>query len=218
LGVWETRYRQWLNALRVSSLRYDQLLLIDDGSSTVPDWGDVKIVSSLQDDVRSSPIVLHHFEYRLGNSPGPWLGWVRSFLYAAHYARNYGFDRVIHVESDAFIVSERLCQHFNEIENEWVILWCPHHAFPESGIQVMAGSGADMFFEFAKTPCSQLLGRTAEWGMPRTRIEKGFIGDRYGEYLKHVPADADYVAQAGVHLYRTADYLWWLPASARLPS
>jgi hypothetical protein len=217
LEVWDTRYRQWINALQASSLDYDQLLLIDDGSPVSPLWADLKTVASLRDDIRAASVVLQHFDCRLGNGPGPWLGWWRSFLYAALYAKRYGFERAIHVESDAFLVSERLCRHFNQIENEWVILWCPRHAFPESGIQVMAGTGLDLFAEYVKRPSSERLAKTAEWDLPRTRIEKGFVGDRYGEFLDNIPRDADYVMQANWTLYRTPGYLWWLPSSARLP-
>jgi hypothetical protein len=37
---------------------------------------------------------------------------------------------------------------------------------------------------------------------------KDFVGDRYGEYLDHIPADADYAVQ--VLGDQPADYYWWL--------
>ncbi len=216
LRGWNVRYRQWLDAVRVSSLRHDQLLLIDDGSPALPTWTDIKIVSSLHDDVNEASAVLHHFQCRLGNDAGPWPGWNRSFLYAARYAKQHGFERIVHLESDAFLISDRLCRNLNEIEDEWVTLWCPRHSMPESGIQVMAGSGLQMFFDFASKPYSERIGKTAELGFPRTRVEKGFVGDRYGEYLDHIPRNADYVMQANADRFSAPDYLWWIPESARL--
>lgn len=213
--AWNARYRKWIDAIRATSLAFDQLLLIDDGSPVVPSWDDVNVVSSLDTDVGSARCVLHHFHIRLGNDMGPWPGWNRSFLYTAGYARQHGFEKAIHVESDAFLITNRLCQYFNSIQDEWVTLWCPRYSMPESGIQVMAGKGLEMFVAFAEKPHSERIGKTAELGFPRTRVEQSFIGDRYGEYLDHIPADADYVMQASVWRYTKPGYLWWIPEEAR---
>jgi hypothetical protein len=96
------------------------------------------------------------------------------------------------------------------MNNEWVTLWCPKHSMPESGVQAMAGTGLDLFYEFAIKPYNERIGPTAEHGFPRTRVEKGFNGDRYGEYREDIPEDADFAMQANAAKYRTPGYLWWI--------
>jgi hypothetical protein len=210
LDGWNLRYRTWLDGIKATSLHLDQVLMIDDGSPVLPNWPDVATVCSLQDDTRSSHVVLYHFYQNLGKALDPWPGWQRSFVFAAIYARHHGFEKVIHVESDAFIISERLSTFFNEMNNEWVTLWCPKHSMPESGVQAMAGTGLDLFYEFAIKPYNERIGPTAEHGFPRTRVEKGFNGDRYGEYREDIPEDADFAMQANAAKYRTPGYLWWI--------
>jgi hypothetical protein len=56
--------------------------------------------------------------------------------------------------------------------------------------------------------------------MPADVIERGFIGDRHGEYLNHVPRNAEYVMQARVDHYASpsmAVCLAVLPANLSNP-
>jgi hypothetical protein len=104
----------------------------------------------------------------------------------------------------------RLCQYFNEVENQWVMLWYPRHAMPESGIQVIAGTAFGRFCELSNHGYASIVGRTAERGLPADLVNKDFVGDRYADYADHIPRDADFAMQAPVDLY-SSRYLWWLP-------
>jgi hypothetical protein len=51
--------------------------------------------------------------------------WWHSFMYAADYAGRYDFDKLVHVESDTYLLSPRLHQHVNGLEQGWTAFWCP---------------------------------------------------------------------------------------------
>ena len=40
---WNERYQRWLRAIRESTLVYDNIMIVDDGSPVLPDWTDVEI-------------------------------------------------------------------------------------------------------------------------------------------------------------------------------
>jgi hypothetical protein len=55
-----------------------------------------------------------------------------------------------------------------------------------------------------------LVGRVHETLVPFTHVERGLVGDRFGETYEPIPRDADYVCQ--IHPQREAPYYWWLPS------
>ena len=214
-SVWQQRYRLWLDAILAGGLGQDQVLLVDDGSATLPGWADVQLFSG---DVVGEgftvgprgPVLLFHFRQRLGrpdvtNFPG----WHRSYVFGALYAEANGFDRVVHIESDAFLISERGRRFAAEMQDGWVAPWSAHYDMPELGISVAAGDGLRRLAEFARQPYEALAGRVHERLVPFTRVEKTLIGDRFAESAAPVPPDADYATQ--VSWRREAAYYWWLP-------
>jgi hypothetical protein len=211
--TWNQRYRTWVDAIRSTALDYDQILLIDDGSASLPDWPDVTIVRS-GDDIRcDAPLVLYHFREHLGRrAVSDFPGWVRSFFFAATYAQANGFEKVVHIEADAFLISHRIQQYVNDINDGWVTLFCPLFARPESGIQIIAGSALERYRAFAEQPVDALAGAVIETTLPFTHIETSFIGDRYGEYLDYVPVQAEWCMQAVPTGKIPLDaFYWWLP-------
>ncbi len=215
--VWDGRYRRWLDAIAASGPRHDAVLMVDDGSPALPDWPDVHVIRESEDLRTSSPRVLFHFRENLGRRGlFDFPGWHRSFRFAAAFAEANGFDKVMHIESDAFVVSHRLRQHIDALDEGWTAFWCPSHGFPEITLQVMAGSGLDAYRVFcADVPHAALVGRPYETSIPFTHVERGFTGDRYGERLPYVPVEADYVSQAPE---ADASYFWWLPLGAAEPA
>jgi hypothetical protein len=208
--VWDGRYRRWFDAIAASGLRHDTALMVDDGSPVLPDWQDVALLREGESLATATPRVLYHFAENLGRRAiFDFPGWHRSFTFAAEFAEANGFTKVIHLESDAFVVSQRLRDHIDGIDQGWTAFWCPSHGFPEITLQVMAGVGLAAYRDFcASVPHAALVGRPYEEQIPFSHIERGFTGDRYGERLPYVPIEADFVAQA-----READasYYWWVP-------
>jgi len=212
--VWNGRYLRWLNAIRTSELEYDRILIVDDGSPALPDWPEVVIETDGADERPKdfpTELVLYHFQKNLGrNAVFDFPGWYRSFAFAGRYARQNGFNKVIHVESDSYIIGTRVQDYFNNFEDGWAALWCPlYSGYPESAIQIMAGSAISRFAEIARThPHESLIGKEFELQLPFDIVEKRFNGNRYGEYLSFVPGNAEYAVN--VHENREDTYYWWL--------
>jgi GR25 family glycosyltransferase involved in LPS biosynthesis len=208
---WDGRYRRWLQAIRSSQLVYDNLLIVDDGSPVLPDWTGVTISTDAIDETLPAELLLYHFRENLGrNNVFDFPGWYRSFTFAGRYAHVHGFEKVIHIESDSFLIGSRIQRYFNEATSGWTALWCPLWVgYPESAIQVIAGDSIRKFAELHRThPHEQLVGQEFECQLPFDWVEKRFNGNRYGEYLPFVPGNAEYAVQ--VRSGQTDDYYWWL--------
>lgn len=141
-------------------------------------------------------IAVYRHEQRLGRS-GTYVypGWWRSYFRSLDFARRYGFDKVVHAECDAYVLSQRLADHINALAIDWTSLWCPRYRCPETAIQVIC---ADQYAEVEKMReggIDALAGYAAELELPFSNIETKWTGDRYGEYRDDIPSDADYACQ-----------------------
>ena len=210
--VWESRYRRWVEAMQSNSLNFDLLMLIDDGSASLPDWPEADVLVSLDERPRHRTAI-YHFHRRLGRPAlFAYPGWFRSFCLAARYAEKHGFEKVVHIESDAFLISSRAVQWANSVTDGWEAPWSEHHRFPETAIQVMAGSGLRAYFEFCQIPYSRIVGLEAEVCVPFTAINRDLRGDRLRPPNADIPRDYDWVAQTTPSADRS--YYWWLPEEA----
>jgi hypothetical protein len=209
--VWTTRYRLWVNAIRGGAIVYDHVLLVDDASPVIPEWPDVSVINAAGPDPIPGGITLFRFNQRLGRQGRTvYPGWYRSFCYAARFSELHGFDKIIHIESDGFIISRRMCDYINAFSEGWVAPAIQSHKMPESAIQVMAGDGAQSFIEFTRIPYSNHVGIDVENILPFTHIETAFVGSRYGETLCHVPEEADFVTQTNGGMAGKRGYYWWI--------
>lgn len=196
--MWNYRYGKWLAHVSRSLLRADQILLIDDGSSVQPTFHDVIALPETEfpEGCPESRVVLIRFAERLGRpSLFDYPGWWRSFTYAARYAEQYGFDKVVHIESDTYFLSSRLCEYVNQLERGWVAFWCPLSGLPETCIQVICPDQLHNYLALADRPPADFASQPAELILPFTLVESDFKGDRYGEYRTDLPLDADYACQ-----------------------
>lgn len=206
------RYRLWIEAIQRSLLRFDQILLVDDGSYALPDWPDTTIVREADGLTSAARIVLYHFEGRLGRrSVNDFPGWVRSFFLPAAWAAANGFTRVIHIESDAFIISERMQKFCNDAVEGWIAPWCPRYQWPESSIQIIAGSALESYSEMSRRNIDDWRSAVIEQSLPFTHIETRLLGDRFGED-GGVPRNADWAAQVNCEDNQSSSKIyWWLP-------
>ena len=46
-SLWRQRYRKWVDDFDHSVLEFDQMLVVDDGSPTLPEWTDFEVVTDL---------------------------------------------------------------------------------------------------------------------------------------------------------------------------
>lgn len=196
---WTQRYKKWLDFVKKSSLERSQILIIDDGSPVLPDWSDLSIFRepNLPEAVNNE-CALFHFNSRLGRSSLlNYPGWYRSYTFASIWAKQYNFNKIIHIESDSFIFSERLTTHINQLNSGWTSLYCPSQNLPENCIQIICEDQIKKFIKFGRHDYDiNFANKPIELLMPFTNIEKGFIGDRYGELIgvSKLPKGIDYAA------------------------
>lgn len=211
---WNIRYRIWLEAIKHSSLQFDQILIVDDGSTRLPNWEGVRILRENDDLQCDDPVVFFHFDQRLGRKAvSDFPGWVRSFFFASRFAEANACTRIVHIEADAFLITARAVEMVNSINDGWVSLWSPKFQRPESGVQVIAGRALQTFRDWAERPIGSFSGKIIEKTLPFTHVEKTLIGDHYGEnFFNWVPSEADWCSQARPsRLGSYAEYFWWMP-------
>ena len=159
--------------------------MIDDGSPILPVWEDIEILPAESETVSDRIILLFHFSDNLGRWRGHnYPGWYRSYAFAAEYAKRHGFEKIIHVESDAFLIGDSVPALFNEIEDEWIALWVPFDEMPETAIQVAAGTGLDSYYAVTRQPYSDFVQQVIELVLPFSRVIKSLAGGRFPAYLK----------------------------------
>ncbi|WP_428492542.1 hypothetical protein [Rhodopila sp.] len=203
-----------MKAILNSGLQIDKALIVDDGSPILPNWSRVAVVSpGRYDDPIPEGVSIHHFDNRLGRDVDgqPFPGWYRSFAYAIMSGIRGGFDRIVHIESDAFLISGRAVKFFNECDRGWVSLWCRSYQWPESTMQIINKDSFKAAEEFFSRPYSDYTKqpyKPMEKLLPITSINKDLVGDRYGEISDSVPLGADYVSQ--VRWGQPESYYWWL--------
>ena len=194
--------------------------MIDDGSPFLPP---ADIINTIPHD---APLAAHgdknliiHFDNNLGRQSGAdYPGWWRSFLHSVQVANELGVDKIIHIESDAYIMTPRLVKFINEIESGWNVLWSPRYRFPETALQVICRDQFAIFEKFKNDTPGLKFPDIAERLLPFTAVHKQFKGDRYSDFTKNrwifrsrrfnkiplfkreffwekIPADADFVTQ-----------------------
>jgi len=180
--IWENRYFPWYNYYSNANLHADNLLVVDDGSPTQPNF--------------LSGNEYHRFPDRLGRQEvHVYPGWYRSFSHGVLNGINNGFDKIIHAESDAFLLSDRAIDFVNSLDFGWHTFWCHCHNMHESAIQVICGDQFTHAKNFLNVPYGAYSGHCIDGMFPYTHVHKNFVGDRYGEYLEEIPKDADYACQ-----------------------
>lgn len=180
--AWETRYKRWLEFHQTLNFGDTRFLMIDDASPYCPPLNEISILSPgdpLPDD---RPSIIR-FPNRLGrNSLLSYPGWWRSFLHSVEVARNTGARKIIHVESDAFILSNRLRNYINNLNEGWTTFWATSYNFPETAIQVICEDQFETMASFKEKPAESLEGKFAEDLLPFTCVNQEMIGDRYSEF------------------------------------
>lgn len=217
---WESRYQRWLDYYENIPIDAVKKIMIDDGSPFLPPAEIINTVS------HSAPLaengdknLIIRFDNNLGRQSGAdYPGWWRSFLHSVNVANELGVDKIIHIESDAYIMTPRLVNFINEIESGWNVLWSPRYRMPETAIQVICRDQFAIFEKFKDKHPDYFFPDIAEKLLPFTTVHKQFKGDRYSDFTKNrwifrskkfnkipifkhvyfwetIPPDADFVTQ-----------------------
>ena len=140
--------------------------------------------------------LLVSFATRLGRSAvDNYPGWWRSLLFSFLVAKHYGCRKIVHVESDAYLLSHRMLDFINARASGWTAFWCPRWNFPETGIQVVCADRFDQMRAMWDAGWARHAGQYAERVLPFTDIVRDPHGNRYGEFRTRIPGFADFAMQ-----------------------
>lgn len=128
--AWEKRYRRWLD-YHAKIFPNEALIMIDDGSPYQPQDRDISVNHNLENFVFGEKGTIFRFPDRLGRSATlNYPGWFRSFTFSVVIAKRFDFQRILHIESDAYILSRRALDFINGMTTGWTVFWCPRYQFP----------------------------------------------------------------------------------------
>lgn len=217
---WESRYQRWLDYYENIPIDAVKKIMIDDGSPFLPPADIINTIShSAALAGNSDKNLIIRFDNNLGRQSGAdYPGWWRSFLHSVKVANELGVDKIIHIESDAYIMTPRLAKFINEIESGWNVLWSPRYRMPETAIQVICRDQFPILEQFKDSHRDYSFSDIAEKVLPFTTVHKQFKGDRYSDFTKNrwifrskkfnkipifkhvffwetIPPDADFVTQ-----------------------
>ncbi len=196
-GEWLGRYRRWLD--HHAPLPFDRPLfcMIDDASPYLPDQEKVQTIESGQPfPLPPTRPLMVRFGNRLGRSAvDNYPGWWRSFLFSVLVAGNYGCRKIVHIESDAYVLSRRMVEFIRRRDSGWTAFWCPRWNFPETGIQVVCEDRFDAMRGMWEAGWERHAGKYAERILPFTDVVKDPHGNRYGEFRTRIPGFADFAMQ-----------------------
>ncbi len=179
-----SRYQRWISFYRLQKdeLGADRVFLIDDAGTGYQD--DVTFFDEQLPEVLTSDLNVYRFKEKRGRgSLIGFPGWWRSFLFSVYIARQYGYEKIIHIESDFFILSDSLKKFIAATNSGWTSLYSEFYKLPETAVQIICKDQFDNFEKLRNRIMQKnyMVEDYAESIIPFTKVEKGFLGDRFGE-------------------------------------
>lgn len=194
-AAWDGRYRRWLRHHGAIDWGDALLCMIDDASPWRPPPEEILCRGTEQLPAAASPLMLR-FGERLGRpAPGRYPGWWRSFLFSVRAARHFGCDKIVHIESDTYVLTRRMSEFIRGRSQGWTAFWCPRWNFPESCVQVICADQFPRMESMWNLGWLRFADQLAERILPFTEVVREPHGNRYGEFRTRIPSYADFAAQ-----------------------
>lgn len=161
-------------------LHFDEILMVDNASNP-EDL--LKFENHIEQYRKQVPITIIKCKTRLFRRTEHSYGfWYSAFGKAARFAKENGFDKIAHVDSDVYLLNKRICDYVNDFKEGWLAFWCQRHNYPETTFQLIGKDKFDEMYEFMTRDFLEFYPNDiAETRIPWTHVEKGFNGDRFGE-------------------------------------
>lgn len=199
------RYKKWISYYSNLEFSKDKdIFVLDDGSNLeLADNLYNYIEGDVSENTKIDKVNFYHFPERWGSySTANHPGWYRSFLFSYELATTLDYDKIILVESDLYLLSQKICDYIDELDSGWVSFRCPTYGFPESSLQIINKDNYKRLFNFQQETLAKgldkMAAKNAEWVIPFTHVETSFRGDRYGEKKVKQESYMDYYAQANL--------------------
>jgi hypothetical protein len=201
--IYYLRYKKWISYyLSLDFSKDKDVFMLDDNSDlNVADNLYNFIEGEITEKTKIERMNFFHFDQRWGGArTANHAGWYRSFLFSLDIADVLGYEKIIHIESDLYLLTPKICEHIDNINSGWVSFKCPTYGFPESSLQIINKDNFGKFRNFKNElqakGLDNLGSQQVEWLLPLSKIEDEFTGDRYGEKAVKQSKDMDYYAQS----------------------
>jgi hypothetical protein len=119
-------------------------------------------------------------------------------LYQLKPIISLGFEKIICIDSDAFILSRRLAHFVRDLSSGWVAFHERKHNFPTAEFQVLCKDAFWIYQDFTAIPYMAHMGKLMEISLPFTDIRHEFFCERSGEDRKAQTEGQDLYAQASL--------------------
>ena len=202
--TYQKRYQKWIDYYRYHDFTNDkEIFIVDDASDLdcmTDENVDVMQMDQIGNKTELNKVTLYTTNERKavpGKTPANSEGWWRSFNMSLKIAQEYDYEKIVHIESDAYLISRRVFDYIDGLKSGWTAFWAPKYYFPESSLQVICKDQFGIFEEFVDCGYQKLSTYgLAEKIIPFTHVEKKFLGDRYGETVRDQFKGLDYFCQA----------------------
>lgn len=167
------RYLDYYSLLK-EELGFDTLFLSDDGSSE-------SRITELMRGRLGVEIILNPKLQKQGGLKECDYPWCWRALYDVRIPITLGYDKIITIDSDCFVLSNRLAKYVKELKSGWRAFHIPKYNFASAEFHILCRDQFPMFEAYCQTPFMDRNGTKMEEVMPFTHLHCGFDIDRYGE-------------------------------------
>jgi hypothetical protein len=128
------------------------LFMIDGGSPYLPQDADIRVTEALEMLVLGEKGTIFRFPDRLGRASAlNYPGWFRSFTFSVAIATRSQVRRIVHIESDTYILSRAL-DFINATNAGWTVFWCAKWGIPETSLQIVCDECFTALDQVRSTP------------------------------------------------------------------
>ncbi len=138
---------------------------------------------------------------RLEKGPGQWdYPYCWRILYDIKILIQLGYEKIIFLDSDCFITSQRALDHIRALDTGWETFYCRKYGFPSAEAHVLCKDAFPIYEAFTSIPYEQHMGKVLEDVVPFTKVNHAFNVDRWGEDRIPCAPHMDIYSQAPVDL------------------
>ena len=169
------RYVRWYESIQ-EKVGFDDIWMFDNGSSE-------HLLERFQS---ACPNVKIERAPHLGRSEEPH-GY--QYLWRALWFLNdlisRGYGKIVAIDSDSFVVSERMAKHIKELQKGWEVMYERSHDCPAAEVHILCAEAFGLFKSYTSRPWQEKIGKWMERELPFTKVNKDLNCDRWG--LKRTP-------------------------------
>jgi uncharacterized protein (DUF2237 family) len=185
------KYLKYYQALK-EKLGYDKIVFADNASS---DKNRHTLLEAGGPDVSMIGFEDHLPRTSIYGYPYCWRA-----LYAFEILINKGYEKIINIDSDCFVLTQRALDYIKNLETGWTTFWCKKYGFPETAIQIICKDTFPEFLDFTKECRWEDRGtsKPMEILLPFTHVNKELNCDRWGETREALSPDKDIYCQGNL--------------------